>query len=316
LADDTVCANANGGTLSLNKRYGDVVQWESNTDSVWYPLTNVDTFYTYSNLTKTTSYRVLVKNGTCAVTYSDTATITVYLPQIKIIPLGNILFCKGDSVNLMASSGYSNYQWNSGESVQSIKVFQEGQYKVTIADTNNCKNSDSIRITVYSLPIAYAGMDATISLGASTLLKGKGGVKYLWQPGETLNDSTISEPLASPLSTTTYRLLVTDTNQCLDTDEVKITVVMDYNIYANNIITPNGDGVNDTWKIKNILPYEKSTVTIVNRYGYIVYEKTGYDNSWNGTVDGERVSDGTYYYIVTFDDNAKIVKGHITILSK
>lgn len=318
IKSDSVCRGLNSNILVLKDHVGDIRWWERSTDNgvSWSPIANFDTTQNYVNLNQTTWYRVLVEGTNCPRDYSDTAIITVYIPLIKITAGGNTSFCKGDSVILNAKGGFNNYSWSSGQSTQSIKVKTDGKYKVTVTDKRGCKNSDSILITVYPLPVADAGVDATISLGASVRLKGKGGVKYLWKPGERLSDSTLAEPLASPLATTKYTLTVRDNNGCSDSDVVIINVIKDYNIHAKNIITPNGDGINDTWKIDNILPYEKSTVTIVNRYGYIVYEKTGYDNSWDGTDGKEKVSDGTYYYIISFDDNNKIYKGHITVLSK
>lgn len=318
IKSDSVCRGINSNTLVLKGHVGDIRWWERSTDNgaSWAPIANFDTSQSYLNLTQTTWYRVLVEGTNCPRDYSDTAIISVYVPFVKITSVGSTSFCKGDSVTLNVNGDFSNYNWSSGQSASSIKVTKDGQYKVTVTDKRGCKNSDSIRIIVYPLPVADAGVDETISLGASIRLKGKGGVKYLWKPGERLSDSTIAEPIASPLLTTKYTLTVIDNNGCSDSDMVVINVIKDYNIHAKNIITPNGDGINDTWKIDNILPYEKSTVTIVNRYGYIVYEKTGYDNTWDGTDGKEKVSDGTYYYIISFSDNDKIYKGHITVLSK
>ena len=57
-------------------------------------------------------------------------------------------------------------------------------------------------------------------------------------------------------------------------------------IYANNIISPNGDGKNDVWVVKDILSYPNNTVTVFDRAGRIVYSKHTYSNDWNGTFQG------------------------------
>ena len=67
-------------------------------------------------------------------------------------------------------------------------------------------------------------------------------------------------------------------------------------------ITPNGDGNNDTWWITHIEEYPENTVSIFNRWGSLVWKKSGYDNSstiWDGTNNnGVSLPDATYFYVV------------------
>jgi gliding motility-associated-like protein len=68
-----------------------------------------------------------------------------------------------------------------------------------------------------------------------------------------------------------------------------------------NIITPNGDNVNDFFKIKNIEYHPNTSVTIYDRWGKKVYENPNYNNEWKG----EGVSDGTFFYIIDVPDDKK-----------
>ena len=81
-------------------------------------------------------------------------------------------------------------------------------------------------------------------------------------------------------------------------------------------MTPNGDGKNDTWYIDNIDYYSNCQVSIYNRYGFQIYDKTGYLNDWDGTVQngGQVLPDGTYYYVIVCPGNSEPFKGSITIL--
>ncbi len=84
---------------------------------------------------------------------------------------------------------------------------------------------------------------------------------------------------------------------------------------ANNIITPNGDGINDTWAIKNIDQYPNNTVKVMDKSGNVVYSKQGYTNDWNGTYNNAPLSQGTYYYLVDFGAGLDLIfKGFITIV--
>jgi len=83
-----------------------------------------------------------------------------------------------------------------------------------------------------------------------------------------------------------------------------------------NGISPNGDGNNDSWKIKGIEKYPENTVNIFNRWGDKVREFANYNNTtriWNGTNEqGEPLPNGTYYYILEVK-NVGVLKGWIFI---
>lgn len=319
LQSDSICFGNNNGTLTLSGHIGDIKWWEisENNGVTWSPIINEDTFQLYVNLEKTTWFRVLVEGTSCPNDYSDTVILIPYIPVLSISALDTTTFCEGDSVALVATAGYTNYLWSTTDTSESITATTTGSYKVTITDFRGCMNSDSIDVLVNPLPIADAGYDTTISLGVSVTLMGNGGIKYLWSPSEHLNNDTLQNPTASPKVNTTYTVLVTDINGCQNTDEVFITVNKDYAFGPKNLITPNGDGFNDTWKVDNLIEYAECKLTILNRYGMVVYESVGYDNSWNGSkTNGTMVSDGTYYYIITCEGTDKIFKGHITVLTK
>jgi gliding motility-associated-like protein len=85
-------------------------------------------------------------------------------------------------------------------------------------------------------------------------------------------------------------------------------------IEANNILSPNGDGINDIWVVKDIAFYPNNTVTVYDREGKVVFTKKGYANDWDGTYRGSVLSEGTYYYSVDLG-NGTIKKGFITVVS-
>jgi large repetitive protein len=136
----------------------------------------------------------------------------------------------------------------------------------------------------------------------------------VWSPAETLNDAFIQRPTASPLETTTYTVLVTDSNNCQNTDEVVITVLEDYTLLVTNVITPNGDGANDQFEIFNIETYPQAELLIFDRWGTEVYQSKPYNNDWRGTYKGKDLPDGTYYYVIRFDGSDKLYKGSVSIL--
>ncbi|PTQ99514.1 gliding motility-associated-like protein [Mucilaginibacter yixingensis] len=81
-----------------------------------------------------------------------------------------------------------------------------------------------------------------------------------------------------------------------------------------NTFTPNGDGVNDTWMIKNINTFTTSTVSVFNRYGIQVFFSKGYPSPWNGHYNNQELPSGVYYYIIKTDPKEKPFTGHLTII--
>jgi gliding motility-associated-like protein len=72
-----------------------------------------------------------------------------------------------------------------------------------------------------------------------------------------------------------------------------------------NVFTPNGDGINDTWQVKNLPEYTACIVDIYNRYGQLVYQSTGYAHEWDGKSNGKPLPAGTYYYIIDLKADLK-----------
>ena len=86
------------------------------------------------------------------------------------------------------------------------------------------------------------------------------------------------------------------------------------NIIISNAFTPNGDGINDTWDIKNLNAYPKCTVMIYNRWGENVYSSIGYGVPWDGTYHGAALPVGVYYYIIDRKNALKVLSGYVTII--
>lgn len=83
---------------------------------------------------------------------------------------------------------------------------------------------------------------------------------------------------------------------------------------ASNMITPNGDGKNDLWVVKNLEYFPVNELRIYNREGKLVYSKVGYDNSWDGTFNGMALIEDTYYYVLTVDSGKKVLKGFVSLV--
>ncbi len=107
------------------------------------------------------------------------------------------------------------------------------------------------------------------------------------------------------------------------TQSCKFTVNVSYEeieFVVNKLITPNGDGMNDFWKIENIESFKDNTITVIDRWGGVIYTASGYDNesiSWDGTnTKGIKAPTGTYFYTISVRFRGKQVekKGFIELV--
>ena len=83
---------------------------------------------------------------------------------------------------------------------------------------------------------------------------------------------------------------------------------------ATNLISPNGDGMNDTWVIRNIDKYPNNIVRIFDRMGRLVYSAANYNNAWDGIYQGAPLPEDTYYYIIELPNGGGRKRGYISIL--
>ncbi|PKO96045.1 MAG: hypothetical protein CVU14_11245, partial [Bacteroidetes bacterium HGW-Bacteroidetes-9] len=143
--------------------------------------------------------------------------------------------CNGQSngvITVNATGGSSTYEYskNNGTSWQTSNTFtglSAGDYTILVRDPGSCHDPVSGSATVGSPSpiVANAGPDVTICSGISAQLNGSGGVLYSWSPTTGLNNPNIANPIASPTSTTTYTLTVTNAlGQCPSSDQVVVTV--------------------------------------------------------------------------------------------
>ncbi len=336
-----VCSGMNNGVLDLVGSFGDTIYWEYSTSGgpPFTAIPNSDTAaYIFNNLTQSTLFQAVVQNGVCPPVTSNFVTINVASPTVPGTVSGGINECKDDngSVNLLGYSGNINYwiysidngsTWANSSTTTPIlnyNLIQATTIYCAVVESPGCPADTSVCDTVFVMPdpLADAGLDDTIFIFGNTLLNGTGGLFYTWSPSDSLSDPNIANPVANPAATTTYILTVTDIYGCTGTDDVTIFVIdtttspVPNYITVANYVSINGDGKNDVWNVINIEYYPNNEVLVFNNQGQVVYQKSGYDNTWAGTYNGDKLPDGSYFYVVKVNDLNQELKGVLTITSK
>ncbi|WP_448698342.1 MBG domain-containing protein [Mucilaginibacter sp. AW1-3] len=193
---------------------------------------------------------------------------------------------------------------------------------LTVSPGNNA-NLSFLTISVGSLSPAFATATTTYTDTVASTVDRLSVTPTLSDPAANLqvNGTQVGSGNSStfiPLNVgnTTITILVTaQDGTTKNTYTVKVyraTAVS--SISATNVMSPNGDGINDAWVIKDINLYPNNNVTVYDRGGRVVYTKHGYTNDWTGTLRGAPLAEGTYYYTVDLGISTPIIKGYITIL--
>jgi hypothetical protein len=153
--------------------------------------------------------------GTDANLCSNSDTVLVVVNSLPIVNAGiDQSICFGDSTTLF-TSGSLNYSWSNGIiNGQPFVPYSTNNYVLTVTDVNLCINSDTVNVTVNSLPNVDAGNDFQICLGDSVILNGNGAQLYNW------NNGVINGTAFTPLSTASYLLTGSDQNGCINSDTV------------------------------------------------------------------------------------------------
>ncbi|MDN5202572.1 gliding motility-associated C-terminal domain-containing protein [Fulvivirgaceae bacterium BMA10] len=151
----------------------------------------------------------------------------------------------------------------------------------------------------------------TGTIEVNNITGGSGDYEILIEPDGTwdtvrVNQTTLEfEFLYDSLLPGSYNITIRDSKGCTIT--LDATVPQDENVFIPNVFTPNNDGANDRFFIRN-LPSDNTTLTIRNRWGKVVYKQDNYKNDW----DGESNGDGMYFYTLELGDGT-IFKGWVEI---
>ena len=224
------------------------------------------------------------------------------------------------------NSGIMTYAWAFGDGDSSDVTDPAhlyalpGFYPINLVATSvhNCIDSVMKYVEIYRLPDVYAGEDTSVSEGFEVpiaVTSNPEAASIFWEPSYGLSDNSIANPIADPLRSTTYVATVIDINGCENSDDVKVTVINDFLLYVQNIITPDGNGQNDTWVIVNGETFGGLNINVYDRTGTEVFKHYGnYNSDWAATMNNDILPDGSYYYVISFDISDKVYQGAITVL--
>lgn len=266
--------------------------------------------YLWSPTGKTTSsiiardsgtYTVLVTKDTCS--FRDTIHISYYADQGDIISSKNTdTTCANQTLVINTYPSYHDFLWSTGETSAGITVNQSNTYRVNAKNHFGCTEKDSLKITVLPLPtgnITYSPPDdqTFCSTDIVHLTAPVNFSSYLWHTGETTRNIQTTKT-----ENGIYSVVLTDSLGCKNPVYLEVDCSVFIEVY--NLITPNGDGLNDFFEVSGLLKNTYS-LKIYNSWGALVYSNDNYNNVW----DAEPLEDGVYYFSLTHYKGKRNIKG-------
>lgn len=264
---------------------------------------------------------------------SDAVKVMVAYPFKATTSLNDTL-CIGESVKLFAS-GSDLFNWspiaglnNAGIATPVARPDATTNYRVIVSDKYKCfADTGYIKIVVYPIPkINIAQVDFTLPVGNSVLIKTTSSAditSYKWTPYVGLSCTTCPQPTASPQNTTNYFVKVFNDGGCKAEERVTITVICNNtNIFIPNTFSPNGDGMNDLFFVRGKGIAAIKAITIFNRWGIVVFQKTNININdplagWDGRYNSALVSPDVFVYkvdVVCENNQVFSLKGNVTLI--
>lgn len=307
----------------LNKKTPDlVVQGDSLRNNIQksyaytYPLFHVPNAKSYE-------VRMVVYSGTSCFDETTKQVILSAMPEVVFSAIPNV--CENEKLFKLTQAseinGIIGKGVYTGDGVNAISgtfdpsLAGVGEHIITYTFTNSagCSDSRTQRLTVFEIPMVK-NENIEVLEGQPYQLPAiaDSGLVYHWDFTYDMDNNRILRPTIKPAEDIVYKLVVTNFNNCSAVGS--ITVKVNKIPKIPNTFTPNGDNVNDTWRILNLQTYPDCTVEVFNRYGKKVFSSTGYNTDWDGRLNGTDVPVGTYYYIINPKKGRKQTTGSVTIL--
>lgn len=253
--------------------------------------------------------------------------------QLSISPQTTV--CTGSSTQLNATGGYA-YSWSPPNGLSNPLIANPMAtpdtttlYTVSISTINGFGDTcvQTLSTTVFvvdsaSFPLTATVDDDTIGEGGSTIIHAitDTTIAILWSPGESLSSTSSHNPVASPLTTTTYTVTIIDSAGCPKNATITVYVVsMKCNpadIFVPNTFTPNADGKNDVLYVRGN-QIDRLYFAVYNRWGEMVFETNDIKKGWDGIYKSMKADPAVYAWYIKarcFNGEELEKKGNVTLI--
>lgn len=269
-----------------------------------------------------TDYTIIASNSLGTVTCSEQQSYSLVVTPIAAANVpSDITICKGQAKGITASGG-NTYSWSpstglnltNGPTVVASPTAST-VYSVHSSYNGYCGSTGTVMVHVNPLPTVYAGRDTIFNLDDYKFISATGTGTLTWIEGDQIWCRVCPETQLMTNRTNCYTIMAENEFGCKAYDDVCVSITTDFGVYIPNIITPNGDGLNDVFYVYG---YSITDVkmAIFNRWGQLLFSSESQTEGWPGTFKGSECEIGVYVYKISYKGlDGKIYHrtGHVSI---
>lgn len=322
----TLAITASTLTLCQGKTFTSQIVATGAQSYSWVPSSSI----TFSNQNQiivnppvSTGYTVIGANSQGTINCVEQASIYVtVLPQIVAGVSPSVAICRGEKAQFTAQGG-SNYYWYPPYGLNATNLASVVSsatsnvvYSVKVTRDGYCSDSASTSLVVNDLPTINAGRDTTYNIDEQIFITAKGTGNITWVVGDYILCKDCPQTQIQPKRDACYTAESINEFGCKASDQVCIAITTNYGIFIPNSFTPNGDELNDVFKI-----YGNSLLSIkmeiYDRWGKLLFTSNDVEQSWDGTFKNVPCELGVYNYKITYkgvDGKVNEKTGSITLV--
>ena len=261
--------------------------------------------------------------------FTDTVVKNILIDSVNVSITGNTPFCAGDSIMLDAGAGFLSYLWSNGDTTQATTIYTAGTYSVIAQGVSGCAGYDTNIVVTQIAGVVVAQSDqGSTSSGVATSIN-----VYTNDQGDVNSIAILNGPYNGSASITGGVLNYQSSNSFLGIDSIEymicdlvcgtacdttwVVISVESEFLIPEFVSPNGDGLNDTWYIKGLNRYPNNSVKIFNRWGNMLFDAAPYQNDWDGTTEksltGDKVVSGVYFYVLELNGGESVYTGYIQL---
>ena len=204
---------------------------------------------------------------------------------------------------------------------EKLNGVRPGEYTLIASDGLNCENvAGTFTVAAAQIPVidqtkllSYISCDGnTVNVTGIEIRGSTAPYRYQWIDA---SENTVYNELNLNAKPGKYYLKVTDGFGCeVNTDFINFNELENKALQVPNSITPNGDGINDTWRLLGVENYPNAEFDIFNRNGTRIFHSKGYSKEFDGTLNGKPLGVGVYYFVVDLKTGCGKLTGSLTII--
>ena len=231
---------------------------------------------------------------------STRTAVTLLINQAPVVEDEVLQICLDGTLILDAEIANHTFIWSTGETSSQITIDSPGNYSVEIITPESCSSTKNFEVSlVDDAEIAEVNSD---DRNVSVIPQNEGEFEYSLD-GINFQRSNTFENIEGGI----YTAFMRDLANC------KIVSLEFPHVVMPKLITPNGDGYNDTFHLNGVEYFSASVIAIFDRYGSLITTGNGEGFEWDGSYQGNQLPEGDYWYRIKIADFEEI-KGHFSLM--